>query len=137
MGTPLYLAPEQARGEEADERSDLYSIGCMIYESLSGQPPIQAASYNALLMHIQNEAPKPIGVLRPGLDPEFAAVVGRALEKRASDRFQSAREMLDALQPWLPAIEPRIQMSVPPSAKVLGKLNLAHHLKTTRREGKR
>ena len=136
MGTPLYLAPEQARGDAADERSDLYSVGSMMYEALSGQTPFTATNYNALLTQIQNQSPEPLGHLRPDLPLDLLAVVDRSLKKDPAQRFQSAREMIDALKPWLPAIEPRVQVTVPPSPRRLADIDVAHHLKTTRKEGR-
>lgn len=137
MGTPLYLAPEQARGESADARSDLYSVGSIIYEALSGHTPFKASNYHALLSMIQRDTPPPLRRFRPELPAELLDVVDKALRKNPEERFDSARAMIEALKPWLPAIEPKVLMSVPPSPRHLAHQDLARHLKTTRKEGRR
>jgi CheY-like chemotaxis protein len=102
MGTPAYMAPEQARGESADARSDLYAVGCLIFEALTGRPPFVANNYNAVMFQINQSAPTPLLELRPELDPRFAAVVSKALSKDVGSRFQNAREFSEALLPWAP-----------------------------------
>ena len=101
LGTPTYMAPEHARGAAIDKRSDLYSVGALMYEALSGQAPFGGDNYNALLFAIQQGAPTPLGELRPDLDATLLAVVARAMQTEASERFQTAEEMIDALSPWL------------------------------------
>ena len=100
LGTPAYMAPEQARGANVDHRSDLYAVGCMMYEALTGKPPFEAENYNALLFEIQRAVPTPIEVLRPDIDPALAAVVSRAMAKNPSERFQTADAMEAALARW-------------------------------------
>jgi serine/threonine-protein kinase len=97
-GTPHYVSPEQARGRrEVDHRSDLYSLSVLLFEMLVGVPPFQADSPVGLLLDIvSSPPPNPLGV-RPDLPPAVAGIIIRGLEKRPEDRFQSAREMLAAL----------------------------------------
>jgi serine/threonine-protein kinase len=101
LGTPAYMAPEQARGANVDHRSDLYAVGCMMYEALTGKAPFLAENYNALLFEIQRSDPTPIEVLRPDVDPALVAVVTRAMAKSPTERFQTADAMESALAPWL------------------------------------
>ncbi|HEU4404794.1 MAG TPA: protein kinase [Polyangiaceae bacterium] len=97
MGTPYYMAPEQARGEVIDARIDLYAVGAVLYESLTGQRPFAASNYSALLRLILFEEPRPLRALRPSLPEPFDHVVGRALAKDREHRFQSAQEFMAAL----------------------------------------
>jgi serine/threonine-protein kinase len=91
-GTPAYMSPEQARGERVDSRSDLYSLGVMLYEMLAGKVPFEAdTSMGVLMKHIQ-EPPPPI----PDLPIALQNVLDRVLTKRPSDRYDSARELLRA-----------------------------------------
>ncbi len=101
LGTPTYMAPEHARGAPIDKRSDLYSIGALMYEGLAGRAPFTGDNYNALLFAIQQNAPTPLGELRPELPPDLVRVIERAIHREADERFQSAEEMTEALLPWL------------------------------------
>jgi CheY-like chemotaxis protein len=107
LGTPAYMSPEQARGAGVDHRSDLYAVGCMMYEVLTGGAPFVAENYNALLFEIQKGVPTPLEVLRPDLDPAFVSVITRAMAKNASERFQTADAMESALEPWLAPVSRR------------------------------
>ncbi len=102
IGTPLYMSSEQARGDDLDERSDLYSLGAVMYECLTGEPPFTGRNYNALLVAVLTQTARPITELRPDLSPELAAIVMRALEKDKNDRFASAGEMSAALDAFTP-----------------------------------
>jgi serine/threonine-protein kinase len=101
MGTPFYMAPEQARGEkELDQRVDVYALGVILYELLSGQKPHPGDSYNAILAHILGQTPAPLASLRPGLPAPFTALVHRALANRPEDRPASAAELARELAPF-------------------------------------
>jgi CheY-like chemotaxis protein/tRNA A-37 threonylcarbamoyl transferase component Bud32 len=97
VGTPAYMAPEHARGERFDARSDLYAVGCVMYEMLTRKQPFEAANYNALLHAIQYEEPDDLRKLRPDVSSELIGVVRRAMAKDPDARFASARAMRDAL----------------------------------------
>src|SRR5579884_2995362 len=90
--TPLYASPEQIKGEEVDERSDLYSLGVLFYEMLAGRPPFVAKSEYLLERAHLEDAPPPLAEAVPDLDPRIAAAVMRALAKNPAERFASAEE---------------------------------------------
>jgi serine/threonine-protein kinase len=101
MGTPYYMAPEQAKGSrEVDHRVDLYAVGVILYEALTGQVPFLADTFNELLFKIVLEKPRPIEELAPDLDPGFAQVVTRAMAREPGERFQTAQEMQQSLDEW-------------------------------------
>ena len=98
VGTSSYMSPEQIGGaQDIDYRSDLYSLGCVLFECLAGKPPFQHQSEVAVLQMHRTHAPPDLRQLRPDAPPEWAVVVGRALEKDRADRWNSARAMRDAL----------------------------------------
>ncbi len=96
VGTPAYMSPEQAAGEEVDGRSDLYALGVLGYEMLAGHPPFQGPNRVVVSKHIA-EAPVPIERVRPDCPPALAAAIERALEKNPAMRWQTGRELHDAL----------------------------------------
>ena len=98
-GTPAYMSPEQCQEGEGDERSDIYSLGVMLYELTTGVLPFSGDSpIDIVLKHISEPPPAPY-LLNSDLSPTLQTVIARALEKSPIDRFQSAQEMLDALKP--------------------------------------
>ncbi len=98
LGTPNYMAPEQARGEGVDARSDLFSLGCVLYECLSGTRPFQSSSVGAILVKILTEAPAPVDLQALGLPPRLAAVLAQATAKEPSARYASGAAMIAALR---------------------------------------
>jgi serine/threonine-protein kinase len=100
VGTPAYMSPEQISGErQLDARTDLYSLGCVLYEMLAGTPPHSARTAQALMASVLTAQPLPIGQLRPTVPPHIAAALERALAKLPADRFATAAELADALGP--------------------------------------
>jgi eukaryotic-like serine/threonine-protein kinase len=97
LGTAAYLAPEQAHGEEAGPRADLYALGVVTYQCLSGRLPYEAQSLTELALKQQREAPALLHLMNPEVTPQLAAAVDRALALEAGDRFASAEEMRKAL----------------------------------------
>jgi len=95
MGTPRYMSPEQARGAEVDARSDIFSLGCVLYEMAAGAPPFRGAN---VINEVLNLAPPELRERRPELSEGFAQVVARTLEKDRQSRYQSVTELLDDLR---------------------------------------
>ncbi len=97
MGTPDYMSPEQARAEKVDARSDLFSLGIIVYEMLTGRLPFQADTLMAkLLMRVQQNA-TPVTEIDPSIPASLGAVVARCLERDVNKRYQNVREILDDL----------------------------------------
>ena len=97
LGTPAYMSPEQCLGEEADERSDVYALGCLLYEMLAGRPPFVAPTTAALLLKHVNDLPRHLRELTTGVDPSLEAAVSRALAKAPGDRYQTAEAFARAI----------------------------------------
>jgi eukaryotic-like serine/threonine-protein kinase len=99
LGSPLYMAPEHARHLPSDTRSDIYSLGVMLYQMLAGRPPFLGQSIDVIVKHV-HEPVKPFRVVRPDLSipPEVEALVLRCLEKEPDARFQSMDEVLEAIR---------------------------------------
>src|SRR6478735_511350 len=98
LGTPHYMSPEQAMGErEITARSDVYALGVVLYEMLTGDPPFTGSTAQAVVARVLTEAPRPILPQRHTIPPEVEAAVLTALEKLPADRFGSAAEFAEAL----------------------------------------
>jgi serine/threonine protein kinase/Flp pilus assembly protein TadD len=97
-GTPEYMSPEQAAGErQLDPRTDVYSLACVVYEMLAGEPPFHGPSARAIMArHVTDPVP-PLGTARPDLAPSVSRAVDRALAKAAADRYPSAGDFVRAL----------------------------------------
>lgn len=93
IGTPAYMSPEQCRGERLSFQSDIYSLGCVLYQCLVGQPPFTGRSAVHLILQHINDAPAPPSVHDPGIPREVDDVVLRALSKAPSERYASAAEL--------------------------------------------
>jgi serine/threonine-protein kinase len=104
-GTPAYMSPEQARGEGIDGRSDLFSLGCVLFEMATGQPPFPAEGTLAILRSVCEEPASPPSAIRAGLPLWFDRVVLRLLAKDPSDRPQTAREVAELLEAYLAHVQ--------------------------------
>ena len=117
LGTVTYLSPEQVEGEEPDARSDLYSVGIVLFELLAGRPPFSGDSQIAVAMkHAREPAPK-LGSIRAGIPRDLEAIVAQALAKDPDDRYASADEMRAALEtagPGYDASEATVALERPP-----------------------
>jgi len=98
MGTIAYMSPEQARGEEVDHRTDIWSLGVVLYEIFSGRLPFKGEQDQAVVYSILNEKPKPITDLRTEIPMSIGQVVSKALEKNLDERYQQVEELLDDLK---------------------------------------
>jgi serine/threonine protein kinase len=98
IGTAMYMSPEQIKGMEIDRRTDIYSLGVMMFEMVSGRPPFQADSAMTLMMMHVNDPVPDLRHLRPDLSQGLVAVIEKALEKNRNLRFQTAAEMAKALE---------------------------------------
>ncbi|MBK8256684.1 MAG: protein kinase [Polyangiaceae bacterium] len=101
MGTPYYMSPEQARGAKIDHRSDLYSVGVVMYQAVTGRLPFNAETFNELVFKIALENPEPAELIVPNLDPAFAQILAKSMAREANARFQSARDFQATLQDWM------------------------------------
>ncbi len=98
VGTPAYMSPEQAMGsKELDGRSDLYSLGCVLYEMLAGQPPFTGATVESIVHQQIAVEPRPVTELRPAVPAEVVAALSRVLSKAPADRFSPAAQFAEAL----------------------------------------
>lgn len=101
VGTPDYMSPEQARGNgEIDQRSDLYSVGVILYEMMTGHTPFKAQTALGVVLAHLHEIPRPPSELAPACDSKLEAICMKALSKDPHDRYASAREMRTALADW-------------------------------------
>jgi hypothetical protein len=96
-GSPLYMAPEQARGESLDHRADLFSLGSVLYTMCTGRPPFRAANTLAVLRRVSEDSPRPIRETNPEIPDWLVAVVEKLMAKNPADRYQSAGEVMEAL----------------------------------------
>jgi tetratricopeptide (TPR) repeat protein len=98
LGTPHYMSPEQASGgQDVDGRSDLYSLGCVLYEMLGGEPPFTGATVESIVHQQIAVEPRPVTALRPAVPADVAAALSRVLSKAPADRFSPAAQFADAL----------------------------------------
>ncbi|HXK08151.1 MAG TPA: serine/threonine-protein kinase [Vicinamibacteria bacterium] len=98
MGTPHYMSPEQVRGQKADARSDVFALGCVLYELFAGRKPFDAESMHAVLFKIMQEEPVPLREAAPGTPEPLVHLVERALAKNPAERFQNASELLAGIR---------------------------------------
>ncbi|HEX6089802.1 MAG TPA: protein kinase [Gemmatimonadales bacterium] len=122
LGTPQYMSPEQALGERiVGARSDIYSLGAVTYEMLTGEPPFTGPSSQAIVARLLSETPRPVRATRPGVAPTVEAAVSRALERLPADRFDTAAGFSAALTSTaaLPESRTTAARPAPPTVRTL------------------
>lgn len=104
IGTPRYMSPEQARGrKEIDNRSDVFSLGGILYACVAGRPPFDETNAYALVLQVATEEPPPLEMVAPEVPEAVSNIIHKALEKDPADRYQSATQMLKELLPFVEA----------------------------------
>ena len=98
VGTPAYMSPEQVAGRTVDHRTDIFSLGTLLYEMATGEKPFQGRSSAELASAILRDTPRPVREVRAELPEGLEVVIQRCLEKNAADRFQSARDLISGLR---------------------------------------
>lgn len=97
VGTPMYMAPEQAMGHKLDQRADLFSFGSVLYQMVSGRPPFRASTTLAVLKRLQEDTPRPIREIIPEAPQWLCDIITKLHAKNPDERYQSAREIADVL----------------------------------------
>lgn len=100
MGTPAYMAPEQAKALDVDHRADIYGVGCILYVALTGQPPFEAEHVQGVVLAVMTEEPRPPRSLNPAIPENLELVIQRAMAKEPSERYQTMAELRAALEPF-------------------------------------
>lgn len=98
VGTPSYMSPEQVMGKKIDKRSDIFSIGCILYEFLTGRRPFEAESITTVIYKIINEEPPAISEIKKGLPAGFEKIINKALAKNPNDRYQNCKQLVEDLR---------------------------------------
>lgn len=123
LGSPKYMSPEQVMGKAIDQRSDVFSLGVMLYEMLTGQTPFKGENVNAIMYQTLNTIPPPPGTLNSAVPEMVNFIVAKALAKKVDDRYQNARDFaadLRACRDTLPRSNLQLDISRPKASK--GKL---------------
>jgi predicted Ser/Thr protein kinase len=118
LGTLRYMSPEQARGQAVDHRSDIFSMGIVLYEMVTGQLPFTGTTALDTLHAIAFEETRPVTALRPNLPPSLQRVVTRCLRKKAQDRYSDARELVADLKTVQHEVESGISSKAPLSLRI-------------------
>ena len=127
MGTVAYMSPEQVRGLDVDERSDVFSLGVMFYEMVTGRKPFVGDTASDLMAEILKSSPAPISQLLPAVSPTLEAIIARALQKDRDERYQTTQQLLDDLSMLKSQLE--IQSTVEREISVKTGANTAHKRK--------
>ncbi len=113
-GTPQYMSPEQARGEFVDQRSDLFSMGSVLYTACTGRPPFRSEAAYGILRRITDTDPRPIREINPEIPDWLCRIIERLMAKHPADRFQNAGEVAELLEGCLAHLQQPTQVELPP-----------------------
>ena len=102
LGTPSYMSPEQIQGEKVDQRADIFSLGIVLYEVLTGRLPFEGENPTTMIFRIVNDPHSPLAEIDASLAGDFGPIIDRCLEKSAADRYQDCRELAEDLSRLLP-----------------------------------
>ena len=123
LGTPQYMSPEQATGDRAiDGRTDVYSLGAVTYEMLTGEPPHVGSTSQAIIARVLTEKPRAVRAARPSSPAHVEAAIDLALQKLPADRFATAREFADALSGKVVIATPNVTDAGPPAGPARGRV---------------
>ena len=112
-GTPQFMAPEQANGEAIDVRSDLFSLGSVLYTLCAGRPPFRATTTMGLLKRICDETPRPIRDINTDVPEWLEAIITKLLKKSPNERYQTSSEVAELLENWLAHVQRPMTMPAP------------------------
>ena len=112
-GTPQYMSPEQARGESIDHRSDLFSLGSVLYTACTGRAPFRSEAAYGILRRITDTDPRPIREINPDIPDWLCRIIGRLMAKHPDDRFQTAAEVAELLEGCLAHLQQPTQVALP------------------------
>jgi serine/threonine-protein kinase len=118
IGTPNYMAPEQARGERADHRADLFSLGSTLYAACAGHPPFRAENAVAVLRRVSDDEPRPLREINAEVPAWLEAIIAKLHAKNLDERFQSASEVADLLGRCLAHVQQPLSVALPPEVLV-------------------
>jgi serine/threonine protein kinase/multidrug resistance efflux pump len=116
-GTPQYMSPEQARGESVDHRSDLFSLGSVLYTACTGRPPFRSEAAYGILRRITDSDPRPIREINSDIPEWLCIIIERLLAKHPADRFESASEVVDLFDGCLAHLQQPLQVELPQSLR--------------------
>ena len=137
LGSPKYMSPEQVMGKPIDQRSDIFSLGVMLYEMLTGQAPFNGDNVNAIMYQTLNAIPSPPNTLNPDVPEMVNFIVAKALAKKVEDRYQNALDLsvdLRACRETLPRSTHTNDLSKPPAT---GEKKFSHAIDVSGRTGSR
>ncbi len=120
LGTANYMSPEQARGQDLDPRSDIFSLGVVLYEMVTGELPFKGSSFLDTMHSIAYVEPRAVTIVRKNLPPQLHRIVSRCLKKRREDRYPDARALAADLKHLKHDIESGTRLSLPPGQRLRG-----------------
>ncbi len=121
MGTPQYMSPEQARGDEVDHRSDLFSLGCVLYAMCTGRSPFRAETPSGAMHRVCEDSPRPIKESNPDVPDWLAEIIDHLLAKKPEERFHSSAEAAEILGRYLAHVQQPSQAALPPGLPTVRK----------------